>query len=480
MKTKSIGMNAALNMVRTICRVIFPLITFPYVSRVLHVNNMGIFNFCSSIISYFTLAAGLGINTYSIREGARLRNNKNEMDQFASEVFSINLIATVLSYAVLFFCIALIPRLRIDASILIALSLSIIFTTVGCEWVFNIYEDFAFITIRSVIFQIAALILMFTFVRSEKDLLPYALISAFSTAGPNVANLIARRKYCRIRFVINRNMLKRLIPILVLFANSIATTIYTNSDMTMVGAISGDVATGLYSVSTKIYNLVKELLAAIIIVSIPRLSSYLGERKTEDFNKTANEILNALIVVVVPAVIGIFALSKDIILVISGREYINATASLQILSVALFFSIFSWFYTSCILVPYREEKKVLVATIVAAVVNIGLNFVLIPLWQQNAAALTTVIAEFLSMIICWFYGRKYFHAKVKGKDLISVAIGCIGIIAICFLTQKHIGSFLISAIVAIIGSVALYTGILIITNNSSFRVILGMIRHKSQ
>lgn len=478
MKSKSIGINAGLNMIRTICRVIFPLITFPYISRVLHIDNIGIYNFCTSIISYFTLAAGLGIETYAVREGARYRNDRVKMDQFASEVFSINLVSTILSYIVLFLCILFLPRLRADASILIVLSISIIFTTIGCEWVFTVYEDFTYITLRSIAFQFLSLIMMFVFVRSEKDLLMYATITVISSTGSNVINAYTRRKYCKIRIVLNKNLLIRLSPILVLFATSIATTIYTNSDTTMLGIFAGNRATGLYSVSTKIYTLVKQLLAAIIIVSVPRLSAYLGERRIDLFKKNANQILNTLIVIVVPAMIGIFSLSKNIILIISGKEYIDATLSLQILAVALFFSIFGWFYTACILIPNREENKVLEATIIAALSNIFLNLILIPIFQQNGAAFTTVVAELLSMIICWRFSHKYFKARLSFRDVLGVTIGCLGIFTICFFCEKLIDSVLLSTIFAIGFSIILYGIVLILTKNKSISFIIDTIKRK--
>lgn len=458
--------------------MLFPLITFPYISRVLHVENIGIYNFCQSVISYFTLAAGLGINTYAVREGARYRENKTEMSEFASEIFSINLISTILSYLILIFCIICLPRLNEDAPILFALSINIIFTTIGCEWVFQIYEDFAYITIRSIIFQFISLALMFCFVRSSSDLIVYAAITSISTSGSNIINAVSRRKYCKIKLVFNRSMGRRLTSILILFANSVATTIYVNSDSTMLGIFSTNTATGLYYVSTKIYTLVKTLVGALIVVSIPRLSAFLGKEDYESFDTLANQILNALVVVVVPAMVGIFALSRNIILIISGSEYLDANISLKILSVALLFSIFSWFYTSCILIPCKQERKVLIATIVAASANIALNFILIPLFAQNAAAFTTLVAELLSMSICYICGRKYFKTQIAVKDIVSVILGCIAIVAICYFADKCIKSLLLSTCVAIGGSVIVYLGLLILMKNRSVNFILNTTRHK--
>lgn len=475
---KSIGVNAGLNMLKTICRVVFPLITFPYVSRVLHVENIGIYNFCQSVVSYFSLAAGLGISTYAIREGARHRGSEGEMSVFASEVFSINFCSTVLSYLVLLLCILFIPRLTLYSPVLVALSTNILFTTIGCEWIFQIYEEYGYITIRNIVFQIISMVLLFLFVKNSDDLLTYVVIAAVSGGGANVINAVSRRKYCRIRLLFNRNVLKHLVPIMVLFASSIATTIYTNSDTTMLGALAGNKATGLYSVSAKIYDIVKQMLAAIIVVSIPRLSMYLGEKRYEEFGKTAKDIANALLVLVVPAVVGIFALSKNIVLIISGQEYAEANTSLKILAIALFFSIFSWFYTSCILIPSRMEKEVLLGTVVAAIANIGLNSVFIPLFQQNAAAFTTVLAEALSMLINWYYGRKIFKLFFKKNDILSVTVGCLGIWAICSIANTCFSSLLISTWISILGSVLFYFTVLFAMKNESVGWIFGMLRRK--
>ena len=475
---RSIGVNAGLNMIRTVCQVIFPLITFPYVSRVLHIENIGIYNFCQSVISYFSLMAGLGISTYAIREGARYRDDEGKLSLFASEVFSINFISTVISYLILGMCIYLIPRFNQYGQIMAVLSISILFTLIGSEWIFQIYEDYKYITIRGIAFQCVALILMFVFVKNSNDLFAYVLITGISSSGANILNAISRRKYCRIRLVINKRILKHLLPILILFATSVATTIYTNSDITMLGFLSGNKAVGLYSVSTKIYNIVKQMLAALIIVSIPRLSSYLGEKKTEYFARTANQILNALVVIVVPAIVGMVALSENIIFIIAGQEYVNANLSLKILAIALFFSIFSWFYTSCILIPYRCENKVLMATIVAALANIGLNFILIPVFQQNAAAATTVIAELLSMLITWWYGRKYFKASFQKNDIVSVIIGCIAIWTICTMSEKYISSVLLSTAFSLITSISIYMIILLIMKNQAVKLIFEMLHIK--
>lgn len=464
-KKNQMVINAGMNSIQTICRMVFPLITFPYITRVLGVENIGMYNFCTSVISYFTLIAGLGINTFAIREGARYREDKARMSEFASNVFSINVIATVVSYLLLATAIVAVPTLKQNAKLLILLSSSIVFTTAGCEWIFNIYEEFGYIAIRSIAVQLVAMVLMFIFVKSENDILSYAFITVISSSGASLFNAFSRRRYCKIRFGITSEMKKMLTPIFVLFANTVATTIYVNSDTTMVGAIAGNYYTGLYSVATRIYLIVKQVLSAVIIVSIPRLSALIGQKKEKKFEELGNKIINTLFVAVVPAMTGLYAISDNIVLILSGNEYIAASSSLKILTIALFCSLFSWFYTSCVLIPWGKEKFVLRVTVVSATINVILNLVLIPIGQHDAAAFTTVVAEAISMIACMIHGRKYFRIRISTGDIASVAIGCIVIYIICRIINNTVDSLTISTIFSIVLAAIGYFLILLLMKN---------------
>lgn len=473
MVKKSMSLNAVVNGFQTVLKVLFPLITYPYISRVLQVNQLGKFNFAASIVSYVTLLAGLGISTYAIREGAKFRDDRDRISKFASEVFTINIISTIIAYALLVICVEIVStKLKAYSTLIYTLSISVFFTTLGCEWVYQIYEEYVYIAVRGITFQLLSLLLMFTTVKTQDDLLRYAMISVIASSGSNIVNMFGLHKYCKIRVSFNFDIKKRLLPILVLFANTLATTLYVNSDTTILGFLSGDRAVGIYSVSTKIYILVKQLLSAVIIVSIPRLSYFWGNNEIDEFTALGKKIIDSLIVVVLPATVGLFSLSKYIVLFISAPEFVSAEYSMRLLSVALFFSLFSWFYTSCILIPAKRETTVLKATIFAACINIVLNFVLIPLWQERAAALTTVIAEACSLLICFIASRKVALVLPNIKNFVSVLIGCIYIYIVCLLiVQANLGTLL-----TVIASIALsaigYLGILKILKNETLDYLL--------
>ena len=139
---KSLSLNAVMSAAKTLMGILFPLITFPYASNVLQVENLGWVNFASSISGYFVLFAGLGISSYAVREGSKYVNDREKLSKFASEMFSINMISTLMTYAVLALVLLGSSKLRGYADLIVILSLQIFFTTIGTEWIFTIFEEY--------------------------------------------------------------------------------------------------------------------------------------------------------------------------------------------------------------------------------------------------------------------------------------------------------------------------------------------------
>lgn len=465
MKRKSIKINAVLNSIKTILGVIFPLITFPYISRVLNIDDIGKYNFSSSIVSYFILLAGLGITTYAVREGSKFRDNKEKLDEFVSQVFSINLIATIISYFLLFLCIFNIPKLQEYRTIILILSSEILFTTLGMGWIYNIFEEYVYITIRTIAFQIISLILIFIFVRISSDLYNYVAIVAFSSSGANVINFFCARKYCKLKLKFDKATFKHLKPILIIFSTTIAITVYVSSDTTMLGLMTSNYETGLYSVSVKIYTILKNLLVSILIVLIPSFS-ILSDCDKGKFEELFAEVLNIMLLIILPIVVGLFMVSEDVIQLIAGSAYVEATTSLKLLSVAIMFSFLAYIYTQCVLIPFRKESIVLKATIISAVVNIVLNTILIPFWGINAVSFTTIIAELLVFLIGYKQSKKLVKVSELYSDLKSVIIGCICIGITCKLVSSIVSISHIRLIFSIILSIIIYVLVLLIYRNS--------------
>ncbi len=478
MKTKSLKKNAVLNAARNILTIIFPFITFPYATKVLQVENIGKVNFASSILSYFILIAGLGIANYAVREGAGLRDRKDDFTRFSNEIFTINMIASVISYIALYVSISLVPKLRGYRMLFLLLSIEIIFVTIGMEWIFTIYEDYLFITIRSIIFQLISFVLLFTLVRSKEDYLKYALIAVIAGAGGNILNFIFARKYCKVGFTLHINWRKHLKPILVIFSIALTTTIYVSSDMTMLGFMAGDYYVGLYSVGAKIYRIVKNVLGALLIVSVPRISYYYIQKRDRELLHTLSDIFNALVFLLLPSVTGLIVLSKEIVLIISGEKFIEATGSMAILSVSLIFCLFAWFYSQCILMPFRYEKTILYVTIFSAILNVALNFALIPIWKHYAAALSTAVAEAVTMGICIYKSRKFIRLIGVVHNLVSSVAGCLGIVLVSLVLKRVVTDTILCTIVTVLAGVLTYIIIQILMKNDFVFIYIKKLRNR--
>ena len=158
--SKSFKINALLNSIKKCLSLLFPLVTYPYVLRVIGSTEFGKINFSNSIIGYVMLFASFGISSYAVREGARIRDNKERINEFISDLFTFNLISTILSLAVFFLLIFFNTKLFEYRDILLIQSLSIVLTALGVDWVNTIYEDYLYITIRYIVIQILAIALI--------------------------------------------------------------------------------------------------------------------------------------------------------------------------------------------------------------------------------------------------------------------------------------------------------------------------------
>ncbi len=479
MKEKNIKLNAVLNMVKTISSIIFPLITFPYVSRVLMPENIGKVNFGSSFVSYFTLIASLGITTYAIRECSAKRDDKNELSKTASQIFSINVITTIIAYVLMMFTLLLFRDFDSYRTLIIIQSTAIIFTTLGCDWLNSAMEDFAFITIRTIAFQVVSLVLMFAFVHEPSDYMKYAAITVIASSGANIVNIFYRKKFCAVKFTCQMGWKKHFKPIMLLFVMVLAQTIFSNADVTMIGLIKGVTEVGLYSTAHKIENIIAQVVSSLAWVVMPRMSKYFAEEDYEKINKLLKNVFGILVFLGFPCVAGAIGISKEIVLIVGGEEYLGSALPLTILMFSFAFSLLGGsFLGNMVLLPSKKEKNYMLICCVATVVNVVLNAFLIPIGGAVAAAGTTAFCSFLMMAIMIFTRDRRVKLDYIWKTMLSPAIGSIAIFVYCKLVLSFIDSLAIRTIICIFGSLILYIVISILMKNEILYEFKGKIEAK--
>lgn len=460
----TMGKNAALNGIKTACSILFPFISFSYCSRVLGSNGLGSYSFCQSIIAYLSLIASLGIPSYAIREGAFVRRDNKQLNKFISQVFTINCIMTVFAYLILFLLILLWPKLMGYRYILLILSVQIVLTTLGADWINSIFEDYFYLAIRYILIQLIAIIILIIFVKTPKDLYLYTFISMMSNAGGNILNWkFLKKKGVCLKLTYHLNLKKHFSPIFILFLNSIASIIYLNSDITMLGMYKTDSIVGVYTVSSKIYSMIKSLLTSIIMVTLPRFSSYIAEKREKEYKNTLSTIQDILILFTFPTSVGLFIEADKILNLVAGNEYLIGKNVVRMLAIAIPFATEACFFTYSILVPNRQENKFLISTIIAALLNIGLNIMLMPRYGMNAAAITTLVAEIIVMIITYIYSFKIINFRINRSTLFKTFVGCICVIFVCSIFDKMEFSDNIKLILDIIFGILIYFYVLFLT-----------------
>ena len=244
-----------------------------------------------------------------------------------------------------------------------------------------------------------------------------------------------------------------------------------------MGFFRPDSEVGIYTIASNIYVVIKTLLNAVIVVAIPRLSVYLGKEDRESYMRLLSGLRNVLYTLVIPSVIGILFLSKDIMTILGGNAFVSGFSSLSILCVAIFFAVFGCFYSQAILVPNRDERSYFFATVLSALVNVGLNFVLIPIWGINAAAFTTVLAEATIVLVCRKFSQEYID-KFTVMKISPIVLGCVAIALSCILCQKNMHWIVFRVSGSILISSFLYVIILILGKNEVVLNGLEMIRKK--
>lgn len=461
---ESIKFNMTLKMVEEVVSFIYPLVTSMYVLRTLGTHNIGEIKYVSSILSYFSMIAGLGIGSYAAREGAKLRDDRVRFQKFSNDIFTISFASTAFSLVLLIGYILIFqnanPSFNLPLYILGAIPLA--FSVVGRGWINTVYEDFAYVTIRYLFSSVVSTILIFLFVKRESDYLLYVFMLNALNCFLTFLNHLRVRRYSMIGFSKPSECKQHMAPIMLIFFSGIATKIYLNSDVTLLGVLVNNEAVAVYSVAATLYSMVKQVSNSVIGVTIPRLAYYTGQNNEADFNSLITRMIDYVCVIVFPSTIGLLVLNSQAMVFLGGVEYASGGYTLCILSLALPFAVLANILAQGVLLPRKKERLFLFATVVSAVLNISLNFVFIPQLSHFGAAITTLLSEIVVFIIMLYHAKKLTRLYLPKSTVYTIFVGCIAISIICELVKRLVQNVMLSTIISVILGVTIYVFVLIL------------------
>lgn len=406
----SIKKNFFYNSILSISNYIFPFLTFPYVSRVLGVDNLGKCNFVDGVINYFLLFASLGIGAVGIREIAKSKNHER-MGQIFSSLLFFNFICTAVVCIVYIFTIIYVVKLGAYRELLYMGLAKIISTLFLIEWFFAGIENFRFITIRSILIKIGYIILVFLLVKEPEDYKLYFFLTVLITIINALFNLFYSRKFVKFNFN-NLSITRYVKPIMIMGVYGLLTYMYTSFNVIYLGFISGDREVGYYTTATKIYTILLSIFTAFTTVMLPRMSQLVAEKRIAEMQDLIDKSYDTLFAISIPILVVCTFLAPQIIDVIAGKGFEGAIVPMQIVMPLILIIGIAQILIIQILMPFNNDKYIFINSIIGAVVGIALNLLLVDKLHSIGSSIVLLVSE-LAVVI----GANYFVKKKNNFTL---------------------------------------------------------------
>ena len=424
---QSVKVNYILNLINTGTQMLFPLITFPYVCRVIEADGIGQINFFQSIISYISLFTCLGIPMYAIREIARDRSDVVQMNRTAMEILLLHSMLTLVGYAIVAILCLTVPQIQVNIPLFLILSLTIFFTAIGCEWFYQGIEDFKYITIRGLIIKTVSVVLLFIFVKSKTDLLYYGCYTVFGVLGGNIFNFFRLRKYIhRENIIFSELHIKRHIkPVLKVFSFSVVTSIYLQLNTVLLGFLKNALAVGYFAAATKVMQMLLKMSACLGSVMMPRASHLIAENKEAEFNRLIQKSYDFTLAIALPMTIGLIFCAPSLITALCGVKFEHSILPSQIIAPIILMVAISNIFGIQVLFPKGKINIVTLCCGIGAVADLILNLCLIPFFSYIGTSIAYLGAEVATTVSMYFIGRRYIPIIYFKKSHLTYALGCV-------------------------------------------------------
>lgn len=423
--------NFIYSSILTISNFIFPFLTFPYISRVLGVNNVGIYNWVTGIIQYFILFSMMGIAIVGIREVAKNKTNQEELSKTFSSLLMLTVLTTILSLVVLFVLMAVIPKFSENKDMFYIGAANIFINLFLVEWLFKGIENFKYITIRSIAVKSIYVISVFVFVKHRGDYVIYY----FLTVAAVVLNALFNWIYCRkfVHFVFKNISLKPFIkPFLILGVYLLFNSMYSTFNVAYLGFVGGNKEVGYYTTATKLYGIMLAFFSAFTGVMLPRISALVAENNYKEVNRLIERSFNILYTFCFPIIIFFMFFAPEVIGIIAGPGYEGSILPMRIVMPLMIIIGTEEILIIQLLMPLNKDKAIFINSVIGAIVGIALAIVLVKNLHSVGSAIVWVCSEFSILISASYFVKKYIGIHIPYKMVILKLLYAIPYILICY------------------------------------------------
>ncbi|MBZ9636620.1 flippase [Clostridium sp. FP1] len=416
MKKNSVASNYIFNLIYQVLVVIVPLITTPYISRVIGAKGIGIYSYCLSISTYFIVIGTLGFPIYGQREIAYTRENFEKRSKTFVEIFTCQCIALLILLIVFF--LLFVVRKNQYSSMFFMVGMGIIATIFDITWFLGGLEEFKIVVGRNFLIKLASVIMIFTLVKNRGDLYAYALYIMLANLLGNLSLWLYVPRYVgKVKFK-DLQFKRHIKPAIILLLPYSVTTLYAIIDKTMLGALSGSMLeVGFYEQSQKIITFSTAIVTSLGMVLMPRLAVLFSHDSKEEINKYLKYVLRFVCFITLPIMFGLIAISDNLVPWFFGEGFDKVSVLIKIFSPLALIMGLNNIIGNQYLVAIKKEKVLTVIILIGTICNCIFNALLIPYFNAEGAAIATIIGELLILVILMYINRERIDVTIIFKSI---------------------------------------------------------------
>lgn len=462
-----VKVNFFYSSILTTANYLFPLLTFPYVTRVLGVTNIGTVNFVDSIINYFVLASMMGINIVGIREVAQHKGNKEQLSQTFSGLFWLNTLTTALALVALAVGTLCIDKLWTHWHLMLIGALKLVMNYMLIEWLYRGLEEFRYITVRTVLVKMVYVVAVFLFVRQADDYPVYYFLSVMMIVINSLVNLAYSRHYVSLRCR-HVDMFRYVKPYFILGLYTLLTSMYIFVNVSWLGFVCGEQEVGYYTTASRLYDILIALFSGLTGVMLPRMSSLLAEGRMDEFKAKLAKANNVLFAFAIPLVLFTVVNAPSIIYIVAGEGYEGAVLPMRIMMPLILIIGYEQILVIQTLMPLKQDKAVLRNSMAGAATGLLLNILLISRYAAAGASLVWVASEVVVLCCSQYYVVRSVSVYFPWRDFLSHVLACIPLAVGLLLCHVWLGGLVSFAVSCLFAAVYFVVCNLYIKRNEEF------------
>lgn len=471
---KKVIKNYLYNLSYQILIIVLPLITTPYVSRVLGAKGIGTYGYTNSITQYFILFGCIGLNLYGQREIAYYQNEINKRSKVFFELIFLRFLTVSISIILYYFTFC---QNKVYGYIFLIQMIDVFASMFDVSWFYQGLEEFKKIVIRNTLVKISGLVIIFLFVKTTQDLPIYVLSYSLTLLLGNLSMWMYLPKYVKRIKLYQLNISKHIRPTIIMFLPQIATSIYTMLDKTMIGALTNNTAeVGYYEQSQKIIRMAMTLATALGTVMLPRVANLYKEGKTEEVKKSMYSSFQFISFLTFPLCFGLIGISKGFVPWFFGRGYDKVVYNMIIIAPIIIIIGYSNVIGTQFLLPTGRQKEYTISVCTGTVVNLIFNFLLIPNLLSYGAAIATVVAELSVTLVQVFMTKDTFSFKYVLKMIYKYILASITMLIVLLCISKYLSVGIINTVFEMICGIITYFLTLLILKDTSVQIIINKIK----